>query len=156
MSQYFRQDYLKPAYFKVGYLRGADEEPTSDGRSGYWRLFFMQLQEEALKKKEELAPQETQQHEEAAKPPKTKKQKLPPLVPLEEYEKPNFKRKKIFTDPTEVQETLAPWMLLSSTVVDSWVSALVPIWAEHKKAIIQQREAANDAEYRIRLLLLAA
>jgi len=39
---------LKPAFQRIA-------GPTQDGRSGYWRLFFMKMQEEALKKNDKKA-----------------------------------------------------------------------------------------------------
>lgn len=47
MIQYGAANYFKPNFFASVF--GSREE-TATARSGYWRLFFMEMQEEALKK----------------------------------------------------------------------------------------------------------
>ena len=61
MSQFFTQAYLKPQYFNMNYIHGATAVPSNDGRSGYWRLFFHNMQEEALKKDEQVEREAAQE-----------------------------------------------------------------------------------------------
>lgn len=49
MSAFFGQEFLTAQYFRPNYLHGAGGiPPAPDGHSGYWRLFFYNMQEEAL------------------------------------------------------------------------------------------------------------
>lgn len=147
MSQFFRQDYLKPAYFKVGYLRGADEEPTSDGRSAYWRMFFMQLQEEALKKpkSEEAKPVEATP---AAK--KRRKAKVVPLLRQDDFAPPSlppFRRIPIYTQP-DSYDALAELPPLSVQTYNEPVVIRL-----HQEQVKRRKQARRRAAA---LLLLAA
>ena len=158
MIQFFGQQTLAAQYFRPNYLHGAGGT-LQDGRSGYWRLFFMQMQEEALKQYEKhtnTAQTVAPIHEATKKIVTTKKAKLPLLVELEEYEPPNFKRRPIYTQETKIDEQLP-------MVVSRGISDIGVMYREFSKHIIawrskekQQVEAANDADMRIRLLLLAA
>lgn len=84
---------------------------ANEGRSGYWRLFFMNMQEEALKanseqpvnQKEKALEQVQGQEAPQRKSTSKKKVKKPRAVERDEY--PNvipFRRKPIYSDPTPV------------------------------------------------------
>jgi hypothetical protein len=127
-------------------------------RSGYWRLFFMQMQEEALKKPELRAEVEKLAKvvdlppiEEAKSKPKRKK--LEPLVPLETFPALKFERKPIYSAPTPVDVGLPGWLLALQTSTEGWVLEARRAEEQAKK---QQDEAANDSDMRLRILLLAA
>lgn len=119
----------------------------------------MQMQEEALKQYEKhtnterpLAPTP----EAFKKVVTAKKIKLPPLVELEEYDIPNFKRKPIYTQETKIEAQLPTLLSNTTSELDAMYlgfSKHVIAWRKKEK---QQVEAANDADMRIRLLLLGA
>lgn len=152
---FFGQDLLKAHYFRPQYLHGAEEETT--GRSGYWRLFFHQLQEDALRKDEEKlkeAIKEAVAPVLADAPTKPKKVvKLEPLVELEEFPEVKFNRKPIFTRPPSIKQVSAAWLSSIAQKTKDDVERLQDLVAKHVTAKV---EAANDADYRIRLLLLTA
>jgi hypothetical protein len=131
--------------------------------SGIRRLQMYQMQEEALLKdaikqavaKVEATNDQPEKRVEQPKPVK-KRKPLPKLVPLETYEKPAFKRKPIYSAPTELNPTLPVWLASISLEVDQWYASIIPLWDEHRKVIIARQTAANDADMRLRLLLLLA
>jgi len=127
--------------------------------SGMRRLLLYQFQEESLNKEaaKEVKAQvqdlvTAQQIQQASKP----KKPLPPLVPLIKYDLPEFKRKPIYDNPTPVEETLKANLLLSDA---AW-STMLPFWQRMRDRLVEQRKkqqaAANDAEFRRRLLFLLA
>lgn len=129
--------------------------PAVEARSGYWRLFFMKMQEEALKNpalKEEaeklaaaadLPPIDAPER----KKPHTKRM---PLVPLEVFPEVRFKRKPIYSSPTPVSEVLPSILHDVRRSMESWLVRV------HHAVILQKQEAANDADICLRILLLAA
>lgn len=136
-------------------------EAMQTGRSGYWRLFFMQMQEDSLKKDKEklkavIKEAVAQAEPVAIKATSKKKQKLEPLVPLEVYEKPVFRRKPIYTSPASNTDTLRQLTVASSLEIQAMYAQFVPHLVARQIKIQRQVEAANDADYRIRLLLLLA
>ena len=76
----FSLNSLKPVSFSLQSFKMAEE--ASSGRSGYWKLFFYNLQEEALKPP--VVPPDLSEKE---KRKRKKSVKLEPLVELEEYDK---------------------------------------------------------------------
>jgi len=159
-NQFFGQQTLAAQYFRPQYLHGAGGvPPTQDGRSGYWRLFFMRMQEEALRQYEKHTATErpvAPTLEEPKKPAPSKKAKPPPLVTLETYEAPDFKRKPIYTQETKIEAklpTVVSRLGLDTEAMYKGFAKHVAAWCEKEK---QQIEAANDADMRIRFLLLAA
>lgn len=164
MSQFFGQQTLAAQYFRPNYLHGAGgTPPTQDGKSGYWRLFYYQLQEAELEKEKLKRAQEQEKETAEGKSEATSKaatvvQNTKPvkLIPLEVYEKLEFKRKAIYTQPTKIQAKLPA----AVKVVDSELGRMYKEFAPRILAwqIQEQQkvEAANDADNRIRLLLLLA
>ena len=126
--------------------------------SGMRRLMMYQLQEESLQKDQKRHIKEAAQAAtEKIVKVETKKprEKLEPLVPLETYEVPDFKRKAIYTRPTKVEPI--PFYLAQLDDVQGWYADLHPLWVQFKLQVVVPRvEAANDHDMRIRLLLLAA
>ena len=131
-----------------------------DAPSGMHRLMLYKLQEEHLQKEAEKkvisqAAKEVAEKVAAVKP--KKKQKLEPLVPLEKYEKPRFKRRHIQPQSTGIDEEVAANLKIWSAEIDSWLIRFsYLLQAQRQVIIIEQEAAANDADYRLRLLLLAA
>ena len=157
----FLRNSFNPVSFSRISFAGATA-PINDGRSGYWRLFYTQLQEEALKKdadaklpKPEVTVAETV-WEPIKKKPKARVKAVEPLEPIPEL--PKFKRKVVSTTPT-VNEQFPEFVWLMSLEIQQWYKEFQPHvlkMAENRVKINQQIEAANDADMRIRLLLLAA
>ena len=157
MSQFFGTNYLKPQYFDANYLHGAQQE-TNTGRSGYWRLFYTQLQEESLKKDAELKKSEEKVVEvvapEVIAPIKAKpKKKSVPKKVVEEvvvHERPLLPEKYNIEIPL-----ITPFLSIISMEFRSWLITSEPI-----RIALLQREAANDhdaeEEENIHLLLMAA
>lgn len=120
MSAFFGQEFLTAQYFRPNYLHGTGgTPPTQSGRSGYWRLFYTQLQEEALKKDEKtvehtgsMVVTETV-HDKVAAPKKLAKKKVPAHVTPEVFvppDLPTFKRTPVYTTPSiyeQVQQLIA-------------------------------------------------
>lgn len=159
-NQFFGQQTLTAQYFRPQYLHGAGgTPPVQDEKSGYWRLFFMRMQEEALRQYEKHTSSErtvAPTLEETKKSAPSKKTKLPPLVTLDTYEVPDFKRKPIYTQETKIEAQLPTVVSNAGSKTDSMYKEFarhINAWREKEK---QQIEAANDADMRIRFLLLAA
>jgi hypothetical protein len=134
-------------------------QPDESAPSGMRRLELYRLQEEALAEQKKAFSETIRAAVAIATPAPTKKKpKLEPLVPLVTYEKPVFKRKPIYTEPTPLPESLPAWLTLISVEINSWFTTLIPQWEARRQVIIsvQKQEAANDADIRLRLLLLAA
>lgn len=140
------------------------DECENDGRSGYWRLFFTKMQEEALRKKDEKEAETTQAEETVGRvAPVSKgngrdgKRKAPKPSQVEPQEGhvekiPPFRPKPIYSVTPEEKWLQFAW--LTKIEVQNWLLEMRP------HLIIDQlrklKEAANDADYRLRLLLLAA
>jgi len=134
--------------------------------SGVRRLQAYQLQEEALLKDaikktvEKVLSIEgsSEQEQGQAAPERSRKaaKRKPAVVAREEYPEVRFKRNPIYTQPTPVNPTLPAWLTLISLEVDQWYLRAIPLWAERKGFLLLKQSAANDAEYRIRFLLLTA
>ena len=124
--------------------------------SGMRRLQMYQMQEEALKKEEQKTIKAAVK--EAVEPALAKKKQVKPkLVKLVKYEKPEIPRKPIYSSPTEFNPDLAAMLHIWSMQTDEWLLSVVPLLREHRQVIIKRNTAAaNDADYRLRLLLLAA
>jgi len=155
----FLRNSFNPVSFSRISFAGATA-PINDGRSGYWKLFFMQMQEDALKKHEEAKlPKVAPVVAEAVTRPikktvKARVKEVEPFVP--ELVIPKFKRKAMVSAP-RVNEQFPEFMWLMSMEVQNWYAEFQPHivkMAENRVKIIQQ--SANDADFRIRLLLLAA
>jgi hypothetical protein len=130
---------------------------VNEARSGYWRLFFMKMQEEALKQYEE----------------KTGKEVAPSTKPIEEskpeVKTPQVKRKKVVRTveevttrpilpihtPDKTEDLMQSLWLISSElhVTMLQIPQYITLLNARQLRITQ---AANDADMRIRLLLLAA
>lgn len=86
---------------------------TSSARSGYWRQFFYNLQEESLKADEKPVPEVKQDKSEktvvamnARKPVKKAPRKVEEVMPFEPEPLPAFRRKPVYKTVT-VQDELA-------------------------------------------------
>lgn len=159
-NQFFGQQTLTAQYFRPQYLHGAGGTPTQDGKSGYWRLFYYQLQEAELKKEnEQKQGQETSERKvevTQAKPVAAAGKPVRQLVQLETYEKPDFKRKAIYTQPTKTEAQLPRVVASVDWELDTMYKEFAPRIIAWQIQEQQKVEAANDADMRIRLLLLAA
>ena len=140
--------------------------------SGIRRLQMYQLQEQALVKdaiqkavaevlntQEEVKQDEQVQGQEA---PSRKVKATPRRKPVvevaeEHFPEVRFKRKPIYIDPTPVNENLPLWLVQTTIQTNYWVRFLIPLWKKQTQVIIEtKRAAANDADIRLRILLLAA
>lgn len=134
---------------------------TNTGKSGYWRLFFTQMQEEALKQYEaktgkSVAPVVAESTKAGILPKRKPKRKLEPLVPLEHYELPKFNRVPTNESKITVDEALPGWLLSVDVELQTMYSQFAPLIEQRRVKIDAQIAAANDADYRRRLLLLLA
>lgn len=156
--QLFGANYFKPQYFNANYLHGATAVPGQDGRSGYWKLFFYQMQEEALKPKEakddkvpEVAVQEAEVLENKRVDVPVKKvvrRKAP------EPEAPTVRERPILRKVEIVEEvpSITPFLNIISSEFRMWLNTSEPM-----RVAMLQRKAENDEEEEIiNLLLLAA
>jgi hypothetical protein len=128
----------------------------NSARSGYWRLFFMNMQEEALKQYEEKTGKKVAKEpvvEEVVKKADVKVKKVKKPV-VEEEVIPAFKPKPIYRPAPEESYLQAMWVLSNKVhqLVASFTSVSVLLKANQFKIT----QAANDADYRVRLLLLVA
>jgi Fe2+ transport system protein B len=99
---------------------------------------------------------EQEQRKTATQRTRKAEKKISTVVEREKHPKIRFKRKPIYTNPTPLTPILPVWLSIVSYEISQWYANIFPLWEEHRKRIIFKRSAANDAEYRIRLLLLAA
>ena len=101
----FHRSSFSPVSFSQAAFSGASQAQEQQGRSGYWRLFFYQMQEEALKEasKEKLAeiPLIT------TRVTKTRKPRVTVSIPRElEFQAPPLRKFEPLPDaPTYLQET---------------------------------------------------
>lgn len=170
MSQFFGQQYLAAQYFRPQYLHGAGT--ATDARSGYWRLFYYQLQEAELEKeklkREQAQSQKTAQGtvqstgKDTASSPAPKPRKLTPAQKSSNtqtpVEGPLFNPKKLFVVPKRQEQLdVAPLLKSISDDLTAWAlhsqELSVKFQAVEKKKL--EEEAANDEEV-ITLLLMAA
>ena len=159
MSQFFGQQQLAAQYFRPQYLHGAAGAPVQDGRSGYWRLFYTQLQEDSLKKDEERKRDEqakkgeTQEGtRETAKAKPVRSIKPKPI----KVEAPPVKRRPMYT-PLKAVANDVPFELLRDTALE--INAWITQFGVSKTLFDASVKAANDEvddEDETLLLLLAA
>jgi len=105
MNLFFGQRTLTANYFHPRYLHGTGTTPTNDAKSGYWRLFYYKMQEEALKVGEKVVEKiETEAKRDKVVLLATKKKVLKPRV---EQEKdfipeplPKFKPLPVYAEPS--------------------------------------------------------
>jgi hypothetical protein len=155
---------LGPKYISA---LGFKDMSTQDGRSGYWRLFYYQLQEAELEKDKLRAagkPQQKEAPEKAHKPvvaaperrvlvQRHKPKHSNTQILLEKP--PEFKPKKLYLVPKrEDTPDLVPIMNVLSNEVRNWALQSQELSVKFKQA--QQLQAANEEEELITLLLLAA
>ena len=157
MSQFFGQNFLKAQYFNANYLHGAQEEQT--GRSGYYRLFFMKMQEEALRQYKEKTGKEVAEPVEV-EGLKAKVVKVKPKTV--KAKRPDHTEKEIVSKPKPIYRAVDNFgdILLASQIVSAEIHATLLVVPQYITALkvreAQLKQAANDAEIRVRLLLLAA
>ena len=147
----FSLNSLKPVSFSLQSFKMAEE--ASSGRSGYWKLFFYNMQEEALKKHEQKqgeseaqSPSSRAPQKPVAKPKRTRSRIVEEVVEAEEFEplpKPMYRNK---TDefPSEI----------TCLVQQNWVKLLglnIPL-----EFYFPTEQAANDEDDEEFLLLLVA
>lgn len=156
MSQFFGQNFLKAQYFNPAYLHGAQEEQT--GRSGYWRLFFYQMQEEALRQYKEKTGKEVAEPqvvtEVVTKKPASKKIKK--VKPVVVDEKPVSKPLPIYQPVKDATEDLVKSIWVISSELHVTMLQIPQYITLLNVKQVEMQQAANDAEVRVRLLLLAA
>ena len=154
----FSANYFKPQYFNAAYLHGATAMPAQDGRSGYWRLFYYEMQEEALREKRDdqvpanAVAQDTLVKREdipvVAKRPAKKRKPAPaePAIPKVK-ERPLLRRIE-----QQEQPDITPLLRVISNDFRAMVLSLEPL-----RVKMLEQKAANDEEVElIHLLLLAA
>lgn len=135
---------------------GFKDMSTQDGRSGYWRLFYYQLQEAELEKEKQKREQEQGQ-----KAPEGKSEaasQTAPAVP----KKPRAKPKPVEVLPkihprplyNKVPEPVSvePWLHVVSSQFRAEYLSLVPM----QKVMLLQKAANDEEEELLTLLLLAA
>jgi hypothetical protein len=154
-NQFFGQQLLAAQYFRPQYLHGAGVTPVQDGRSGYWRLFYYQLQEEELKKHEQKQGQKTPEGKSEVasetttavpKKPRAKPRVAKPVVD----ELPKVHPRPIYQAPPK-QFDVAPWLETLNTEFRAW-----NLSAQTLHGLLQQKKAANDEEEEIITMLLLA
>ena len=146
----FSLNSLKPVSFSLQSFKMAEE--ASSGRSGYWKLFFYNMQEEALKPHEQeqgkgspqsassRAPQKT-----VAKPKRPRVRRVTPEA-VEDFEplpKPIYRQQAHFVPPEITCLVQQNWVKLLG--VDLSVGFYIP-----------SESSANDEDEEDFLLLLVA
>lgn len=86
----FHHSSFQPLSFSIQSFKMAGQTHTQDARSGYWRLFYYQMQEEALKTGEA----------EKAKPAEATPEVVAEEKPIETKAKPKAKVEKLAFEPT--------------------------------------------------------
>jgi hypothetical protein len=148
---------FSPVSFSLVSFGGAVVPPEDSARSGYWRLFFIKMQEEALRQyegKRGIKPQEKQPEVVSKKPAKPKKPaavKPVAVSALPSKPKPMLVRPQQPQDIDYSQPILALSLEVQSLVLQSYPQLL-----QLRVREIKIQEAANDADNRRRLLLLLA
>ena len=147
----FSLNSFKPVSFSLQSFKMAEE--ANSGRSGYWKLFFYNMQEEALRKDEQKQGKSATQsagsrapQKPVAKPKRTRSRIVEEVVEAEEFEplpKPMYRNK---TDefPSEI----------TCLVQQNWVKLLglnIPL-----EFYFPTDQAANDEDDEEFLLLLVA
>ena len=147
----FSLNSLKPVSFSLQSFKMAEE--ANSGRSGYWKLFFYNMQEEALRKDEQKqgeseaqSPSSRAPQESVAKPKRVKARVLEEERALEEFEplpKPLY-RGRTEQFPSEITCLVQQnWVKLLG--VDLSVGFYIP-----------SESSANDEDEEDFLLLLVA
>lgn len=143
---------FSPVSFSITSFNLAQEDSA---RSGYWRLFYYNLQEEELTKNEQKQRKETAQgtiQGEKAKPLETKPRKPPEPTKEPELEiEPPVKIRPIYRKPAII--TLPDYSELLNVFSSEYRVSLYQV--EAFRIMLLAREADNDEED-IELLLLAA
>jgi hypothetical protein len=157
--QLFGANYFKPQYFNAVYLHGATAVPAQDGRSGYWRLFYYNLQEESLREKRD----DQVSAEPTIKDTLVRREDLPAVVvpkraapkPSPKPERPPVRERPILRVVATEEDRVAdvtPALAVLSMEFRGWLMTSEPL-----RVAMLQRKAANDEENElIELLLLAA
>ena len=168
MSQFFQAGFLKPQYFNAAYLHGAGANPPDQtGRSGYWRLFYTQLQElsneEDRKKREQKQRQEapegtierTQTEPVAVTAPARKARRAvgKPGSALVVKEESRVHPRPIYNIAKPQYDSITPFLSVISNEFHQWQMSSEPLIA-----MMHAKKAANDEdeEDSIHLLLMAA
>lgn len=172
MSQFFGQQQLAAQYFRPQYLHGAGGAPVQDGRSGYWRMFYYQLQEEELKKHEQKQGQKAAQGtvestgKDAPRNPVPKPRKLTPTQKSSNAQTPGVvppvTQKKLYIVPKrQEQMDVAPLLKSISNDLTAWALHSQELSVKFQSSKRQEQldkafQSANDDEETITWLLLAA
>lgn len=138
----------------------------ASAHSGVSRLELYRLQEQALLKRavkeaaDKVVEQETKKDEqvERKEASRRKSKTASRKFAVVEQVQPEtfFRRKPIFRNTTPVNENFPLWVLAIDLQLQTWYAEIVPLrWIE-SQVIIEPSKAANDADYRLRILLLAA
>ena len=146
----FSLNSLKPVSFSLQSFKMAEE--ANSGRSGYWKLFFYNMQEEALKKHEQKqgeseaqSPSSRAPQKPVAKPKRPRVRRVTPEA-VEDFEplpKPIYRQQAHFVPPE-----------ITCLVQQNWVKLLglnIPL-----EFYFPTEQAANDEDDEEFLLLLVA
>lgn len=149
---------LGPSYLSAIGFKGTGA-PTQDGRSGYWRLFYYQLQEAELEKEKQKREQEQGQ-----KAPEGKSEAASQATPA--VPKPKAKPRVAKPKPVEVLPkvhprplynkvpepvSIEPWLHVVSNQFRAEYLSILPL-----QKIVLLQKAANDEEEEVLTLLLMA
>lgn len=155
--------FQKCAFQNPGYQTSICPNPTQDGRSAYWRLFFYNLQEESLKRDQEKKDREQKQGQKASegtseatrkatpavsKPKQTPRREPREAVPVVTELKV---RPRPIYQPQPQPFDVAPWLAMLNTEFKAW-----NLSAQTLHGMLKQKQAANEEEETLTLLLLAA
>lgn len=156
MSQFFGQQQLAAQYFRPQYIHGAGgTPPVQDGRSGYWRMFYYQLQEEELKRHEQKQGQEATEGKSEVPQAKPVAAAKPKRAPPERRAAPVVELPKVHPRPIYQKQPepfdVAPWLATINAEFRAW-----NLSAQTLHGLLQQRKAANDEEEEVLTLLLLA
>ena len=150
----FSTSYFKPQYFNAAFL-GKQEESA---RSGYWRLFYYNLQEEELHKRNEqeqrkTAPQRTSPRKKKAPRRITATPPKPRVIEVGAEQNQPHKLKPLFAvQPPTTLQVNDPLSLQLYFIVKELRFTLQPDYG----TIAKQAAASNDEDMALVLLLLAA
>jgi len=132
-------------------------DTAASARSGYWRLFYYNLQEEELKKDEqkqrEKAQERTRQGSQTKPLGRKSVQQKPRTVESEvEVWTPPYLPKPVFNvyKRSELPD-ITQYLNVIRDEFRGWITVSTPLW----EAMLA-KEAANDEEHDLELLLLSA
>lgn len=141
---------------RMGWVAFDTRARQQDGRSGYWRLFFTEMQEKALKEYEKLKGITSEPKPETKPVVKAKPKKKSSPVKAVAVSAPPVRRLPQYIRPTAPEIDYSQPIYALSLEVQRLVLSTYPQLLRLETQRVTLQEAANDADNRRRILLLLA